>query len=410
MKKLTLFALLLLLAGGTTDVWSCTTFLMSGKNTPDGRPLLFKNRDTGTLDNAIVYFSDGKYDYIGIVDAKESWKREVWGGFNSAGFAIMNTAAYNNNTGDTTKLADREGEVMKMALATCATLADFEKMLTDMPKPIGVDANFGVIDAQGGAAYYETGNFGFRKIDANDPALAPHGLLIRTNFSFTGTPNEGGGYIRFAAATEALNMALAQNRLDPQYLINSLSRNLTHGLTKVNLREDLPANAAETTFRNFDDFIPRTSTASVMLVVGAAKGEDPANAMMWTLAGFPLTTAAVPVWVSAGKTLPAVVSMKDNLHAPLCDAAMALKRQLFPITRGSGGKYMNVALLLNGEKTGFLQKLEPVENEIYRRTAEMIASMPAKSKPQKEKILEHYKWLDSYIRQSYKELLGTEVK
>ncbi|MRR22635.1 hypothetical protein EG830_06605, partial [bacterium] len=376
MKKLILFALLLLLAGGTTDVWSCTTFLMSGKNTPDGRPLLFKNRDTGTLDNAIVYFSDGKYDYIGIVDAKESWKREVWGGFNSAGFAIMNTAAYNNNTGDTTKLADREGEVMKMALATCATLADFEKMLTDMPKPIGVDANFGVIDAQGGAAYYETGNFGFRKIDANDPALAPHGLLIRTNFSFTGTPNEGGGYIRFAAATEALNLALAQNRLDPQYLINSLSRNLTHGLTQVNLREDLPANAAETTFRNFDDFIPRTSTASVMLVVGAAKGEDPANAMMWTLAGFPLTTVAVPVWVSAGKTLPAVVSMKDNMHAPLCDAAMALKRQLFPITRGSGGKYMNVAKLLNGEKTGFLQKLEPVENEIFRKTAEMIAAIP----------------------------------
>ncbi len=410
MKKLTLFALLLLLAGGTTDVWSCTTFLMSGKNTPDGRPLLFKNRDTGTLDNAIVYFTDGKYDYIGIVDAKESWKSEVWGGFNSAGFAIMNTAAYNNNTGDTTKLADREGEVMKMALATCATLADFEKMLTDMPKPIGVDANFGVIDAQGGAAYYETGNFGFKKIDANDPALAPHGLLIRTNFSFTGTPNEGGGYIRFAAATEALNLALAQNRLDPQYLINSLSRNLTHGLTKVNLREDLPANAAETTFRNFDDFIPRTSTASVMLVVGAAKGEDPANAMMWTLAGFPLTTVAVPVWVSAGKTLPAVVSMKDNMHAPLCDAALALKRQLFPITRGSGGKYMNVALLLNGEKTGFLQKLEPVEKEIFRKTTEMIAAMPAKGKPQREKILEHYKWLDSYIMQSYKELLGTEVK
>jgi hypothetical protein len=147
-----------------------------------------------------------------------------------------------------------------------------------------------------------------------------------------------------------------------------------------------------------------------MLVVGAAKGEDPANAMMWTLAGFPLTTVAVPVWVSAGKTLPAVVSMKDNMHAPLCDAAMALKRQLFPITRGSGGKYMNVALLLNGEKTGFLQKLEPVEKEIFRKTTEMIAVMPQKGKPQKEKILEHYKWLDSYIMQSYKELLGTEVK
>jgi hypothetical protein len=300
--------------------------------------------------------------------------------------------------------------VMKQALMSCATLADFEKLLTDMPKPLGVDANFGVIDAQGGAAYYETGNFGFKKIDANDPALAPYGLLIRTNHSFTGKVDVGGGYIRFAAASEALNMALAQKRLDPQFLINSISRNLKHSLTGVNLRADLPADAATTTFRNFDDFIPRTSTASVMMVVGAAKGEDPDNAMMWTLTGFPLTAMAVPVWVSAGKNMPEVVTMKEDMHAPLCDAAMTLKRQLFPVTRGSGGKYMNVALLLNGENTGFLQKLEPAEDEIFSRTRSLTLPVPGKGKPQKEKIIEHYKWLDSYILQSYKDLFGVEIK
>ena len=95
MKRL--FVLLLLLAGAgmTGDIWSCTTFIISGKNTPDGKPILYKNRDTGTLDNAIVFFSDGKYQYIGLVDSKDSWNKEVWGGFNSAGFAIMNSAAYN---------------------------------------------------------------------------------------------------------------------------------------------------------------------------------------------------------------------------------------------------------------------------------------------------------------------------
>ncbi len=410
MKKLTLILLLFAAAGIAGELWSCTTFLMSGKYTPDGRPILYKHRDTGTLDNALVFFTDGKYQYIGMVDSKDSWKQEVWGGFNSAGFAIINSAAYNNNYGDTTKFADQEGVVMKLALMSCATLADFEKMLADMPKPLGVDANFGVIDAQGGAAYYETGNFRFKKIDANDPALAPYGLLIRTNHSFTGTTDVGGGYIRFAAATEALNMALAQKKIEPQYLLNSISRNLKHSLTGVNLRADLPADAATTTFRNFEDFIPRTSSASVMMVIGAAKGEDPDNAMMWTLTGFSLTTMAVPVWVSAGKSLPWVVGMKENMHAPLCDAAMTLKRQLFPITRGSGGKYMNVALLLNGEKTGFLQKLEPAEDEIFLKTAEMMATLPLKGKPQKEKIQEHYKWLDAYIIRSYKELFGIEIK
>lgn len=370
---------------------------------------MYKNRDTGTLDNAIVFFTDGKYPYIGLVDSKSSWKDEVWGGFNSSGFAIMNSAAYNNNTGDTTKLADREGMVMKLALASCSTLEDFEKMLTDMPKPLGVDANFGVIDAQGGAAYYETGNYGFRKIDANDPALAPYGLLIRTNYSFTGTPDQGGGYIRYATAGEALNMAWAKKRFDPQYLLNSISRNLYHSLTKINLRENLPENGDCEDFRSFEDFIPRNSTASVIMVIGAARGEDPAMAMMWTVAGFPLTTVAVPLWISGGKNLPGVVSMNDNLHAPLCDAALALKGRLFPVTRGSGYKYINMSALMNEEKTGIMQKLEPVENEIFKKTAEMLTLMP-QGKMQKEKIQEHYKWIDSFIIKSYKELFGIEIK
>jgi uncharacterized lipoprotein NlpE involved in copper resistance len=409
MKRLIVFLLLLAGAGMTGDIWSCTTFIISGKNTPDGKPILYKNRDTGTLDNAIVFFSDGKYQYIGVVDSNESWKQEVWGGFNSAGFAIMNSAAYNNNTGDTTKFADQEGVVMKLALASCATLADFEKMLTDLPKPLGVDANFGVIDASGGAAYYETGNYGFKKIDANDPALAPYGYLIRTNHSFTGTVDVGGGYIRYAAASEALNMAAALKKFEPQYLLNNISHNLNHSLTKVNLRADLPRDNKSAEFRSFEDFIPRFSTASVIMVVGAAKGEDPSEAMAWMVAGSPLTTVAVPVWVSAGKKLPWVVSMKDDMHAPLCDAAMQLKGQLFPISRGNGNKYINVAALINADNTGILQRLEPVENEIFKKTAEMMTALSGK-KTDKEMIQEHYKWVDSYIIQSYKELFDIEIK
>jgi hypothetical protein len=410
MKRLLAITLLMITAGVTDITVACTTFIISGKNTADGKPILYKNRDTGTLDNAIVFFSDGKYQYIGMVDAKESWKKEVWGGFNSAGFAIMNSMAYNNNIENTTISEDQEGLVMKLALQSCVTLADFEKLLTDLPKPLGVNSNFGVIDASGGAAYYETGHYGFKKIDANDPALAPYGYLIRTNHSFTGTVDVGGGYIRFAAASEALNMAAAQKKLEPQYLLNNISRNLNHSLTKVNLRADLTRDNKSAEFRNFEDFIPRFSTASVIMVVGAAKGEDPSAAMAWMVTGFPLTAVAVPVWVSAGKSLPWVVSMKKDLHAPLCDAAMTLKGQLFPISRGNGNKYINVAALINADNTGILQRLEPVENEIFKKTTEMVASMPDRGRLQKEKITEHYKWIDSYIIQSYKEIFDIEVK
>jgi hypothetical protein len=409
MKKSYSLLLVILLATHVSVVEACTTFIISGKHTSDGRPLLYKHRDTGTLDNALVWFNDGKYDYIGLVNSSRDWNSELWGGYNSAGFAIMNSAAYNNNVGDTSKMIDQEGVLMKLALQRCASLADFEKLLNDLPKPLGVDANFGVIDASGGAAYYETGQYGFKKIDVNDPAVAPFGVVIRTNHSFTGDPSVGSGYIRYASASEALHLVVSLKRFDPQYLINSLSRNLTHSLTRDNLREDLPANNLTPDFRFFEDFIPRNSSASVILVVGVGEGEDPANTMMWSVVGFPLTTVAVPVWLSGGKNLPAIVSMKQNLHSPLCDAGMLLKNRCFPVTRGSGKKYIDISVLLNREENGIMQLLEPIENEIFSRTAALMASLPA-GKQRADMIQSHYKWIDTYISSSYKNLFGIDIK
>ena len=34
---------------------ACTSAVVSGKATPDGRPLLWKNRDTGYLRNHVAY-------------------------------------------------------------------------------------------------------------------------------------------------------------------------------------------------------------------------------------------------------------------------------------------------------------------------------------------------------------------
>jgi len=237
--------------------------------------------------------------------------------------------------------------------------------------------------------------------------VAPFGYLIRTNHSFTGAIDKGAGYIRYATASEALYKAAALNRLEPQYLFNNISRNLTHSLTKDNLWERLPLSNYFTDFRYFEDFIPRNSTAAVIMIVGVKKGEEAANTMMWTLLGFPLTTVAVPVWLSAGKNLPFVLSMKENLHAPLCDAAMKLKDQCFPIKRGSGWKYINLAALINSEKNGIMQVLEPIENENFKKTNILINSISS-IKP--EKIQEHYKWVDSYIAGSYYTLFGIELK
>ena len=142
MKKiLGVFSLLFFLA--ITSVTACTTAVISGKATKDGRPMLWKNRDTWAVNNKIMIFHDGKYTYTGLVNSKDKTGKSIWIGYNSAGFAIMNSASYNLNN-DTIKQTGTEGRLMKRALQTCATVDDFEKLLHTLPMPIRLEANFGV--------------------------------------------------------------------------------------------------------------------------------------------------------------------------------------------------------------------------------------------------------------------------
>ncbi len=406
MKRLILFALFFPLTCGLFTVDACTTIIISGKFTPDGKPILYKHRDTGTLDNALAFFNDGRYPYIALVNGNEKWNLEVWGGFNAAGFAIMNSVAYNMNVGDTTTFADQEGEIMKMALMTCATVEDFEKMLNDLPKPLGVDTNFGVIDAQGGAAYFETGNWSFNIIDANDPAVAPFGYVIRTNHAFTGSPEVGYGYIRYATAEKVMYDVAAAGRYDPVDLLNNISRNLTHSLTDDNLAINPLANSLNPDYRFFEDYIPRVSSASAIMVVGAGKDEDPLNTMMWTILGFPLTSVALPVWITSDGSLPEVTTAKENFHAPICDAALSLKKNCFPITRGSGKKYIDFSKVLNQEETGILQLVRTIEKEIFRMVPD---TSTLKGQKREVTIKDFYNWLDRFLDSKYNDLFELDI-
>ncbi len=398
MQRILLFIFAFVLTGISFQSKACTTFLVSGKYTGDGRPLLYKHRDTGEPNNALMKFTDGKYQYIGLVNATADWDKEVWGGYNETGFAIINSAAYNNNVGDTTKFMDQEGVVMKKALQYCATLKDFENLLDSLPKPLGVDANFGAIDAYGGAAYYETGNFQYIKADANDPLQAPDGFMIRTNHSFSGDTGEGYGFIRYQTAYSVLSEAAATKQLTPGYLLNHISRNLTHSLTGENMESRLPASGETPDFRFFIDYIPRNSSTSTVLIVGSPGGGDASQTMMWSLTGFQLTTLAVPVWLKRNIVLPKVVSIAANGHAPICDAALQLKKKCFPVERGSGKKYINFAVLENQQHTGYLQKIIQAEEIIFGKayllsnTDEGITS---------RKLQEFYNWIDTYVNGFY---------
>jgi hypothetical protein len=403
MKKIFVSAFLLI-AIFTNNIFACTTAIVSGKYTEDGRPILWKHRDSDFNQNKLMYFTDGKYDYIGLVNSEDFEGKQVWAGTNSAGFSIMNAALFDVNLDYEGDYKDREGYVMKMALQECANLDDFEKFLSNLPKPMGVAASFGVIDANGGAAYYETDNNTFTKFDANDSRVAPNGYLIRTNYAFTGEKDKGYGYIRFETAQDLFANAFATNDLNYQTIITDFSRSFYHSLLKTDYREIAKTKSEKQFFINAGDLIIRNSSVSAVVIHGVKKGEDADFTTMWTVLGYPYTTVAVPTWVKGGKNLPNLVLADKSGRAPICKMSLNLKEQCYPISRGSGYKYLNITALVNKENSGILQKIEPIERMIFGETENKLSDWRTNPLDEK-KIQEHYKWLNEFTLKEYQLIL-----
>ena len=399
MKKV-LFISSILISVIVSDIVACTTAIISGKYTEDGRPILWKHRDSDFYQNKLMYFTDGKHDYIGLVNSEDLEGKEVWAGTNSTGFSIMNAALYDVNLDYEGDYKDREGYVMKMALQQCTTLEDFEKFLTDLPKPMGVATSFGVIDANGGAAYYETDNNTFVKFDANDPRVAPNGYIIRTNHAFTGVKDKGYGYIRYENAHDLFSNAFATNKLNYQTIIKEFSRSFYHSLLKTDYRDFTDEYTDKQQFINAGDLIVRNSSVSSVVIHGVKKGESPEFTTMWTVLGYPFTTVAVPVWIKGGKGLPRIMMAEKSGNAPLCNMSLKLKKQCYPIEHGSGYKYLNISSLINKNNTGILQKIEPIEEEIFNQTESKLTNWRIKQL-KKEEIQNYYNWVDDYVSKQY---------
>ena len=388
---------------------SCTTAVVSGKYTKDGRPMLMKNRDTRSINNVIRYFNAKPYSFIGLVNSHDPKGKSIWIGNNDAGFAIMNSASYNLNVGDTLRQSGLEGRLMKQALQYCKTIEDFQRMLDTISKPYLLEANFGVIDANGGAAYFELNNHKYVKIDANDPTVAPYGYIIRTNFSFTGeiSSKNASGYIRYQTASELFYDAVSTNNLNAEFIVGDVFRTLNHSLTKTDLADygNLPENT--TRFCAFRDFIPRSSTSSAVVIQGVKKDENPEFTTLWAVVGFPLTSVVVPFWIKGGENLPEITSYNKKLNdSPICNAALHFKKDCFSYRFGIFNKdYININSLLNADKTGYMQLLAPIEKGIFEKANHQLAAW-RKSKISKSEVQDFYSWIDNYVKKEYAEKLN----
>lgn len=398
MKGLLLLLAFLVLRAGPAS--ACTSAVISGKATPDGRPLLWKQRDTGTLENKLVYAAGERYRFLGVHDLTDTLNAECFMGSNETGFSIMNTASYNLVYEKYAGKMDEEGVLMRRALATCRTLADFERLLEETRGSRGVEANFGVIDAEGGAAYYETDPFSFRKFDANDSLSAPHGYIIRTNFSMAGKPEQGQGYIRYQNTASLFQWAYLGGKLSVDGILLDATANMRHSLTGIDLlQEPLPHSADVVRMVNFADFVPRYSTSASLLVQGVRPGEDPAGTVLWLMLGSPLTTPVVPVWVKHAGAAPEMLFAKENTPARLNALSLALKGRCFPLKTPEGRYYLDLAKVANAEGTGTLQALKPVHRTVLTTTRTLLAG--SAGVPEEKPLREFYRAVERLVTDFY---------
>ena len=403
-KRLLALFLLAAMMTEVQPVLACTSVIVSGKATKDGRPLIFKNRDTSTLHNMTIVVQGQVYRYIGLVNAEDTAPVNVWGGHNEAGFGIINTAAYNLNGdgGDT----EGDGIFIRKALELCATLEDFERLLDTVKKPRIVNSNFAVLDANGGCAYYETGDYDYVKFDVNDPKVAPDGYLMRTNFGTTGNHKLDQGVERYCAITDFMADACKEGQFDPEYLFCQIPRYMKHGVTKLDMADFMPENENDTRYFPFHDYIVRYSTSSVIMVQGVKAGESPMATVSWTMVGWPLSTVAIPLVLTPSGKLPALVADDGTGHSRLNEMGLQLKERVFSLKSGNTNSYGDLSKLFNKQGTGILQQIQPIENEVMRRGEDALAEL-RKSKSFKA-VEAYYDWVDGFLSEQYRSLFGVE--
>lgn len=350
-----------------SSAYACTSAIVSGKNTVNGRPLLWKHRDTGEENNKVerTPAKNGNLEYIGLYNASDTACREAWMGYNSAGFAIMNTASYNlkDDTISADKM-DKEGFFMARALQVCKNLEDFKVYIDTLSRPMYVEANFGVIDAQGNGGYFETNNYTYTFFDLAD---APDGILYRTNYSYSGREDEGYGYIREQNLKETIAPYLKEKQITPAIFTEEISRRFYHSLMCkdfTNCDEDWVVD---------QDFIPRRSSTATTVIEGILPGEDPALTTMWIGLGYPPCSEIRYVWLGDGGVPEDLRGLGENGHSQLCDTVVARKHEVFSIKRGSGKSYVNIGKMYNAEGTGYSQQMIVRNAEIYKEGYKKLA-------------------------------------
>jgi hypothetical protein len=333
--------------------------------------VLWKNRDTGVLSNRVVFVREQPFSYLGLCDRQNRSGRAVFAGLNSAGFGIINTVAYNLPS-EAGEMKDLEGIIMADALRTCRTTDDFEAYLKAHQGPdLGSQANFAVLDSRGRAQLFEVHNHGYSIVDPKD--FGPKGL-INTNFSRSGTPGQGAGYLRFERA-EQLFGQLPAGPVDVFHLLTRFTRDTGNALVQQPTPFDPLPNSHNDFWISTKDSINKFDTSAAIVIVGKNPLDRDSVATLWIIPGEPVCAPALPLWVEAGSS-PDEFCAGDE--APLWQASLAIKKSIRPYREGNKAHYLNLSRLIDPAKGGYLTELMAFEARVIGETQAFLAQKPAK--------------------------------
>jgi hypothetical protein len=343
----------------------CTIGVASGKVTSDGRPMVWKSRDNSSApNNEVIYNTSFKYKFLSVSTVGSSY---AWMGLNEHGLAIVNTLATDLQKGSS---GPSNGALMRDVLGNCKTVAAFRHYL-DSTNRTGrtTRGDFGVIDSTGEAAVFEISGDSYWEYNAKD---APHGYVIRTNFSMAGGGSSG--IERYDRSKALIGSFYAGDSLNVKSILRYQMRDFS----------DFDSQPVSVPYKNtWGPGIPygyintsksicRNSTVSAVVVQGVLPTEPAGLSVFWTILGQPATAVAVPYWPVA-KTPP---EADGETTAPLCDVSRQIRAQLFDFSGGE--EYINSFKLLDGKGAGLWTCSFPFEDSVLQVTARFMDSMRMK--------------------------------
>ena len=421
-SKLALALLLLLFADAFVSE-ACTSVILSGKITEDGRPLMWKNRDAPYGQNMTVFIKGPKYEMLGIINPGVKNPKSVWGGVNSQGLCVMNTMSYNIDIKpvDDDKTITGNGGIQYRLLGNCKDMEEVEAYLDslyniltpeDLPTPTGLSTNVGVIDAKGNGAYFECHSYGYKKYDVNDPEVAPDGYLVRSNFSISTCPKEEGvGHIRYMEAERQVRHALADGRVNADFIIENMARSFCNPMLGVDLTSGCFNKPYTNGWYADEDFITNYLSVSSMVFQGVKEGENPELTTMWTIIGYPAATVCVPVWVKGGEDgIPAMLGADADRKCKMSGYAQTLRKSVYTFDlddqKTNKNKYFNWEMLYNLNGDGIMQKVLAKEAEILPPYKSLLEGWRKKNEVDVEQLKALNAVTDADLEAFYKKEFG----